>query len=59
MKLSKLQQIALELLKGKNYIVYLDDEAKMKVIIECHKTAKLFLDVSNDQEMTWNGGTHE
>jgi hypothetical protein len=59
MKLSKLQQIALELLKCKTYIMYLSDDEIIKLITECHRIAGLFLEISEDQEMTWNGGKHE
>jgi len=59
MKLSKLQKIALELIKGKTDILFLNDEKKIELIVNCHKFAKLFIEISEDAEMSWNGGTYE
>lgn len=53
-ELSKLEYIALKMLEGKTDLIRVNDEQKIKFIVEAFEFAKLFLDISEDKEMDWN-----
>ena len=53
-RLSKLQIIAFEMLKGKKDLLNCDEDTKTQSILDACDFAAMFLDLSEDPEMTWN-----
>lgn len=55
-----ISKIALQFLKGNQTLPFMNDEAQIEAITQAHRTAYLFMSISDDESMTWNhGGTME
>lgn len=55
-ELTKIQKIALELLKGKTDILFTNADKKTEIIYDACDFAEMFIAISEDPMMTWNGG---
>lgn len=53
-KLTKIQQVALTMLKATPEIILYHDSTQQDMIVKAFEFAQMFIETSADKEMTWN-----